>query len=290
MPDGSAQVDLWGDEHTPFESALERYGTWPITVWDIDHSDPHTRKLKALIGDDGSARDGAFTKATDDKSIYRGKVTATIFSPATAARLLNLYAPTSGTVFDPFAGGGTRAIMSALRGLSYVGVELRQAEVDATMARATRAGVASAVQVLQGDARDCRELVAASSADFLLTCPPYWNLEQYDGGPADLSMLPTYEAFLDGLAAVVDETARILKPGAKSCWVVGLLRRDDGQLLPLHHDVAAIHQAYGFRLHEEVVLVQRNNGAIQRVGQFEKGRKFLVRLHEYALVFERGKA
>jgi hypothetical protein len=123
-------------------------------------------------------------------------------------------------------------------------------------------------------------------ADFSYTCPPYFNLEQYDGGPDDLSMAPTYMHFCAGMTAVLKETIRIMKYHALSVWVVGLLRKENGELIPLHHDIARLAKAVGFRLKEEIVLAHRNNGAVQRVGNFEKGNKHLIRIHEYALVFE----
>jgi hypothetical protein len=70
-----------------------------------------------------------------------------------------------------------------------------------------------------------------------------------------------------------------------SIWVVGL-HRDGDRLLAMNHDVTSIHTSMGFRLHEEIILAHKNNGAIQRVGNFEKGRNLLIRMHEYALVFE----
>jgi len=277
-------VDLWGNEETPFTTAKERYGIWPTTVWPCDLSDPATRRLKAAIGDDGSAREEAFTKRTDDKSVYRGKVTESIFNPAVAAWALNCWAPEGSTVFDPFAGGGTRALVAAALGYQYLGVELREQEVDAVLGRVERAGFSSNVTLWRGDSRRADALVGSRRADFLLTCPPYWNLERYDGGPADLSQAPTLEAFEEGIEEVARAAARVVRPGGLAFWVVGLMRDSHGVLLPLHHIVTRAHEDAGWSLAEEVVLHQQNNGAMQRVGQFDKGKKHLVRLHEYGLL------
>lgn len=283
----SDQVDLWGNVVTPFTTAKERYGIWPTTVWPCDLSDPKTQELKRFIGDAGEARPEVFTRATDDKSVYRGKVTTSIFNPAVAAWLLNCYAPAEGVVFDPFAGGGTRALVSAAWGLDYVGVELRAEEVDAINTRAVSHGLAERITIHQGDAATLPEDIPTKSADVLITCPPYWNLETYDGGPEDMSMASTYEAFLGRMLLAITETHRVLKPGAFSCWVVGLIRDAAGGLLAMNHDIARLHAVAGFRFKEEIILHQLNNGAMQRVGQFDKGDRRLVRLHEYALIFER---
>jgi len=308
--------DLFGNKIDLFESALARYGVWPMTVWPVDFQDKMVQELKARIGDVGyatptsapragrapyaserssgnvphwskSTREGCFTDPANDDSVYRGKITASIFNPAVAAWVLNLFGPSSGTVFDPFAGGGTRAIMTRKAGLRYVGTELRADECAAVRARLTAVGITEGGEIIQADARKA-DMVRTASAAFVFTCPPYWTLEQYEGGAGDLSMLDDYSSFLSALGEVVEQTRRILMAGFKSVWVVGLHRHPDGALAPLHHDVARLHTQEGhFRLVEEVILWQKNNGSIQRVGNFEKGQGHLVRCHEYALVFEK---
>ncbi len=294
-----AQIDLWGEEHTVFTTAKERYGVWPVTVWDVDYSDPFTRELKQTVGDIGTnrglervaqgylqTRAGAFTEATDDASVYRGKVVASVFNPAVAQWILNLWAPPlPANVYDPFGGGGTRAIMAAASGYEYVGVEIRGDEVEAVYERLEGAGVTATI--LEADSRLARRHFTAGWADFVYTCPPYYDLEQYGGPEGDLSMADDYDTFLAGIADVVENQAHIQKPGTLAVWVVGLHRNRNGTLLPLHHDIATIHTNTGYHYHEEVVLAQRNNGAIQRVGNFDKGNRRLIRIHEYVQVFRR---
>ncbi|MFH1265067.1 MAG: hypothetical protein ABIK89_05025, partial [Planctomycetota bacterium] len=95
------------------------------------------------------------------------------------------------------------------------------------------------------------------------------------------------ERFLEELEKCVVETRRILKPDSTSCWVVGLHRDKAGGLLAMNHDVARLHQRNGFRFKEEIVVWSDNSGAIQRVGNFERGDQRLVRVHEYAMIFVR---
>jgi len=280
---------LFEDDELPdrFKTAQERYGVWPTTIWPIDHSDKKHRTLRDLIGDEGTVRAGSFTRQSDDKYCYRGKVLASVFSPALCSYILNCYAPATGLVIDPFAGGGTRAIMAAARGLDYQGTEIRQAEVDVVTSRLADMGYADNVTIHTGDARNLPDYLSGMSGDFLYTCPPYFDLETYKGGPSDLSELKTYSAFCAALEDVARACYTALKPGAKACWVVGLHRDKTGALLPLHHDTARAHINAGFRLLEEVIINHVGTGSIQRVGQFEKGSKRLVRVHEYLLVFEK---
>jgi len=281
-PPRAKQSEMFGIEQVDeFKVAKDRYGIWPVTVWDCNMQDQKTRKLKALIGDRGQAREGS----QKGGGCYQDF--PSIFNPAVASWILNCFAPDSGTCFDPFAGGGTRAIMAAKHGLQYVGVELRANEALETRRRAEANDCTSSVDIMVGDARDCTADMDAGVMDFLITCPPYWNLEKYDGGPGDLSMIEDCDAFFEQMAIVVRECYRLLRPGALACWVIGLHRHPDGTLAPLHHSLSHIHAQAGFALQEEIVLSHKNNGAVQRVGNFERGKRRLIRTHEYVMVYRK---
>lgn len=272
-------------EETPFRTAKERYGIWPTTVWEVDSRDKYTKSLKKLIGDAGQNREGAFE--TDDPnslSTYRGKLTASIFSPALAAWALNLYAPEGALVADPFSGGGTRAIVAAMLGHTYYGTELRKEEQSDVMSRARSLGLDHAIDVRCDDARNIDLFV--HGADMILTCPPYWNLEKYGGGEKDLSQCKSYDEFVSAIFDVAQTCLRAIKPGATAVWFVGLHRDKKGNLLALNHDIARAHQKAGWLFREEIVVRRVNDGSITRVGQFERGKKHLIRQHEYALVFK----
>ena len=277
------QPELFGP-HDPFIPAATKYGMMPTTVWPLDHQDRYEKELRRAVGDDGEARRNVLHGDKPPGSLY--DVHASIFSPALAQWIVNMYSQPGDLVFDPFAGGGTRAIMAAKSGRQYLGIELRQEEVEATLARVAKAG-AEGVTVLEGDAMNAAELVGVAKADFLYTCPPYWNLERYGGGAFDLSEM-TWPRFEAALFRVACEAWTILKPGARAVWVTGLHRHaGTGALAHIPRAVAQAHEAAGFDYMDEAILHHRNNGAVQRVGNFEKGKRLLVRTHEYVQVFKR---
>ena len=286
-------------------------------MWDCDFSDPMLKRLKTEIGDGCSAGQntgalGYQTKRPDiftrKDSFNQGKgsgykqtmgpgfkpgisaanndrVSESIFNPVVAIWILNLFAPQTGVVYDPFAGGGCRAIISAKKELKYIGIELRREEVNAIKTRLKDNNITA--KIICGDSRNVPQ-IPNESADFLITCPPYYNMEKYDGGPNDISMANTYDEFLDKIEASIKESHRILRPGSLSCWVVGLHRNKNGELLTIPHDIVKIHKRHGYKHKEEIVLNWNKNttGALRRVGNFEKGNKFLIRNHEYLEVFE----
>ncbi len=145
----------------PFKTAMERYGFWPLTVWPINMRDPLTQFLKGAIGDGcearvgsgkqgyrkmiskKSARKGCFANTDLSKTLY--KITESIFNPIVAVKIINMYAPKDGTVYDPFAGGGTRAMAACGAHLKYVGVELREEEVQSILKRAEALSISSPI-------------------------------------------------------------------------------------------------------------------------------------------------
>ena len=272
-----------------FKNVKAMIGVWPITVWEYEPGGQQERSIKKLIGDteDDTTRTNCF-QPDDPVGKRRYEMTVSIFSPTVAAVALNLYAPKNGGVcFDPFAGGGTRMCMACAHDMDYVGIELREEECKALNAKAKRLEIEDHVTIIQGDACDKHPEIESDSADFLLTCPPYYDLEKYNGGEGDLSMLPSYKEFIQKLYPCVEETYRILKRGAVSVWVVGLLRDSKGRLLFMNHDVICIHEECGFFVKEEVIVYPKTGGALTRSNMFLKGNHNLVRVHQYALVFQK---
>jgi DNA modification methylase len=270
-------------------SIRELFDVWPTTLWPLDYSEQKLKGVKMAIADDGTAREQSGT-AGYKVSLGASKNQVSIFNPSVVNNLLALYPPGEGaTIFDPFCGGGTRAMVCAGAGYNYVGTEIRKDEVDAINQRVAAIDeeyqdtMAQSINIIHGDAMATG--LPGESADMLITCPPYYDLEKYQGGEDDLSMAASYQDFLDMLAAVVQEATRVLKPGALSCWVIGLHRDKSSDLLPMHHDLAYIHYNQGYQFKEEIVLHMKNTGSIQRVGNFLKGNRLLVRVHEYCLIF-----
>jgi len=297
-------TEFFDRTESTFQTMKDKYGIWPTTVWRCNIQDPLMQAVKREIGDIGGlclrkgtqrgghasfpgeiGRSGKKSKYRFD-SVYGGKITASVFNPTVAQILINCYAPNIGICFDPFGGGGTRAIIAAKNGLQYIGVEIRKEEVQAVYDRCKHCGVLDSVTIIHGNSQEC-PTIENNSADFCYTCPPYYNLEKYEGGKNDLSMSETYEDFLSGIEKVIAESHRILKVGSFSCWVVGLHRNKEGELLAINHDIAKLHQQNGFFFKEEIILFNENTGAIQRIGSFEKGNRQLIRVHEYALIFVR---
>ena len=106
---GKMNKDLFGNIVDVFVTAKEKYGIYPITVWDCNLSDPYLQQLKKEIGDYGQARSqggqvffaGSFRKVgTSDLYTNKGFCA---FNPVVAQLSLNCYESDSGLIFYPLA-------------------------------------------------------------------------------------------------------------------------------------------------------------------------------------------
>ena len=176
--------------------------------------------------------------------------------------------------------------MAAMDGHQYTGVEISEPEVQGINAMCKRHGVPDQVNIIYADAGK-KDGLPSGKFDFCYTCPPYWNLEQYDGGPGDVSMMD-YPEFLEAMEKIIQNCHHVLKPGALACWVVGLHRMPKTmELVNIPGDIARLHRKAGFDVNEDIIIWRNNPVALKRVGNFRRGHELLIRVHEHCLVFKR---
>ena len=72
-----------------------------------------------------------------DSELWTGAGTS-VFDPVVCELAYRWFSPPGGRVLDPFAGGSVRGIVAALLGRDYVGIDLRDEQVEANRAQAER--------------------------------------------------------------------------------------------------------------------------------------------------------
>ena len=281
----------------------------PFSVLDAGQGSWQTRKREWLeLGiDSGDGRDDALLGA-GLAALTPGLTGTSIFDPVLAECAYKWFCPrpTKGgppvLVVDPFAGGSCRGIVASKLGLLYVGTD-----VSARQVKANRAQVATVCADCEhqpmwiiGDGEDVAEhlatalaelgLSANTRADFLLTCPPYYNLEQYGGGPDDLSMLPTYDAFVRKYERIVRSATKLLKPQRVAVFVVGNVRDAKGGLLDLHGDTKRLLGDAGNVLYSDAVLKTALASAPARAGRQMRAASKPAGVHQNVVVTCKGSA
>ncbi len=275
-----------------------------ISRWRNDRMDGTNTSKKFTTGrpmgvDLMRGEDPKWGKASDDT------VSGTsIFDPVLCELMYRWYAGKHSKIFDPFAGGSVRGVVAGLLGHKYWGVDLRKEQVEAnrmqwvTIANNLNAD-SNAVKWLHSDTkkfllrRHTKKMMGKGSdkpwADFILSCPPYANLEQYSDDPADISNMP-YAEFLSRYQYIIKHSLRMLKQDRFAVWVVGHVRdpKDPGMYSRFIRDSIDAFERCGVYLYNQIILVTPIGSLPVRVNKYMRASAKLGPQHQYALVFING--
>lgn len=190
------------------------------------------------------------------------------------------------SILDPFAGGSVRGIVASLLGRNYVGVELRQEQVEANIEQGEEICEHPPVWI-RGDSAKLDELVSQDNFDFIFTCPPYADLEVYSDDPADISNMP-FEKFKDIYEVILRKAVDKLANDRFACIVIGDVRDKHGFYRNLPGLTVEIMERAGARYYNEAILVTPVGSLPIRAGkQFNASRK-LWKTHQNVLTFCKG--
>lgn len=291
-------------ETTPHVLTLaERFTLPPFTQLDGRSGWWQERKRRwadiGLRSQDGrDARTFAQSAGTDEVSQKILALTdgQSIFDPVLCELAYRWFVPVGGSILDPFAGGSVRGIVAAVLGRAYVGVDLSAAQVVANEVQSegfVRDGFYTVDRAPTWVVGDSRERLRVGDDDipdqfdFVWSCPPYHDLEQYSDDPADLSNMPWREfcvAYADIVTAAVDR----LKNDRFCGFVVGEIRGPDGTYRNFVQETIAAFERAGAAYYNEAFLVSpAGTLPLRAAKQFVVSRK-LGRTHQTVLLFVKG--
>jgi hypothetical protein len=293
------EVDLFG--HAPIDKLLggamcQRFIEPPFTTLDQRSGRWQDRKRDWLaLGLQGEVGRGddllKFSQAATSGYGKGGSElpNTSIFDPVLCELFYSWYMPEKPTlgILDPFAGGSVRGIVAGRLGYQYVGIDLRQEQIDANVKQAIEIPCQPNPHWICGDSVNLESMVG-DEYDLLLTCPPYWNLERYSDDRRDLSTLDNWNDFVIKYQRIMLLAARRLKSQRFAIVVVGNIRDDEGFIRDMRQPTASAVMGAGFKLYNEFVLLTPIGSLPLRVnGQFSKGRK-AGSAHQYVMCFFRG--
>lgn len=209
-----------------------------------------------------------------------------IFDPVLCETQYLWFSKQNDMIIDPFAGGSVRGIVAVELGRHYVGVDLRQEQIDANRINAEECCTGENPVWICGNSQYIKEL-AAGEYDFMFTCPPYGNLEQYSDDPEDISNMDD-----DSFDAVYEEilinAVSMLKDDRFASVVVGNYRDKNGFLRDLVGLTVRAMEKAGAKYYNDFIFVTPCGSLPIRAGkQFQAGRK-MGRTHQYCLNFVKG--
>lgn len=300
IPSEVDDPDIWEDTGKR-GSLVARYVVPPLTVLNAGTKYWQERKqewLRFIHSDEGRSDVllGAGLKRLAKIATKSKKITgSSIFDPVLTEALEAWFCPEGGHVLDPFAGGSVRGLVSAFTGRDYTGIDLRQEQIDANEAdyqqnREMDDFTGNPLRHptwITGDSMNIRQLAGGKEYDFLLTCPPYHDLEKYSDDPHDLSNMD-YETFRETYFTIIRESFGLLKENAFAAIVVGEIRDKKGYQRNFLGDTIQAFKEAGAKYFSEMVLCTCIGTAAVRASHvFPKGRK-PIKVHQNVLVFVKG--
>jgi hypothetical protein len=275
-----------GAERKAAPGALaRRFKVPPFSVLDA-RSGPWQERKRAWVAwviDGAQGREGHAACSIHHNTGAR----TSVFDPVLAEVTYYWFALPGGSILDPFAGESVKGLVAAHEGLTYTGVELRPEQVEANRRQAKAVGLAPTWIV--GDSNQLNDLLPAGETyDFILTSPPYYDLEEYSTSPQDGSTFPTYEKFMGWLGDVFRQCVERLRGNRFLVVKVGEIRNERGGCRGFVADTTTLLRGLGLVLYNELVLLTPLGSLPIRVGQHFPGARKVGRAHQTVLVFWKG--
>ena len=240
----------------------------------------------------GGARRTENTEDADKSLIGLFNAGTSVFDPVIAEISYIWFCPPGGSVIDPFAGGVIRGGVAGVLGHPYTGIDLSETQIAANEEAWERA-VSSFLtnppttkpRWVHGDSVDIKTL-APGKYDFILSCPPYHDLEKYSSDPHDLSNM-TWMEFVDAYYKIIAGAVELLKQNRFAVWVVGDIRDDEGFYRDLVSKTIAAFRIAGCGLYNQIIIKTAIGTAPIRARRSFKNRK-VASIHQHMLVFYKG--
>lgn len=216
-----------------------------------------------------------------------------IFDPVVCEIAYSWFCPPGGAILDPFAGGSVRGIVAGILGRSYLGVDLREEQIEANIVQGQTLLPREAQENVQWIAGDSLKVIPGltqdAGYDMVFSCPPYGDLEVYSDRPDDLSNMPD-DKFDELYAAIIKAAVARLKPNRFAMFVVGNYRNKKGHLRDLSGLTIRAFEAAGAPYYNELILLTSIGSLPVRVGLAWNSSRKIGRTHQAALVFVKGDA
>lgn len=278
-----------------------RFGIPPLTIFDRRQGYWQNRRRQWLdFGiDSGDGRDQALTYAKGggqdevSQKLLAMSGGTSVFDPVIVETMVRWYAPADGVIFDPFAGGSVRGIVSHALGRSYMGIDIRPEQIAANIEQLAAFDAAHGVTNPDAFCRwhhadGTQPLDDPTPADMILTCPPYGDLEVYSDLEADISTMG-YDDFADAYTDAIYHAVQRLADNRFSVWVVGNYRNQrTGHLRDLVGLTIGAHIAAGAHYHAEAIIIDPVGTGAMRASATFKALRRPIRTHQTVLVFVKG--
>ena len=247
-----------------------------------------------LCAEDGRAEHLAYDNRRMNKRRKKHINGTSVFNPVLCEVLYKWFTLPDSKVLDPFAGGVVRGAMASILGHSYVGYDI-SAEQIASNKRIfedikSRYEINDRTEWINDSSTEIPMPTDKPQYDFVLTCPPYYNLEKYTDDPRDLSNQQNYYDFLRMYRESLVRSAFNLKDDSFFAIVVSEIRdKKTTEYVGFVPDtINLLMRDCMLKYYNEIILYNdTGNLAITSGNYLDLARK-VGRQHQNVLIFYKG--
>ena len=208
-----------------------------------------------------------------------------ILDPVLCEVSLRWFCPKEGLCIDPFAGDSVFGCVAGSLGRRFRGVELREEQKNLNQMRADELKIDASY--VCDDGQNIGKHIAENSADFIFSCPPYFDLEKYSDDPLDASNQSSYEDFLKILDNAFTASIKCLKENRFAVVVMSNVRGKNGAYHRISDDIKDIFEKNGMCFYNDLILINQVGTAALRASPTMRTLK-VWRTHQNVMVFYKG--
>lgn len=216
---------------------------------------------------------------------FKGFLTSSLLDPVLSEIVCLWFGLNNCKTFDCFAGDTVFGFVSGYIGNEFIGIELRQEQVDFNNERCKKHNLKS--KYFCDDGQNISKYIRRNSQDLLFSCPPYFDLEKYSDLPNDASNQKTYKEFLQILDNSFTDSIKCLKKDRFAVIVVSDIRNKEGFYYNFPEDIKNIFLKNNMELYNEIILINAIGTLAVRANKYMKNRK-IGKCHQDVLVFYKG--
>lgn len=210
-----------------------------------------------------------------------------IFNPVICEVCYNWFGVDNSIILDPFAGGSVRGIVAEKLGNSYIGIDLREEQIEANRINAKECNCdLNKINWIVDNSQNVDNYVDNESVDLIFTCPPYFDLEVYSDDKDDISNMD-FEDFKNVYTDILKKCADKLKNNRFAIVVISDVRDKKGGYRDLTGITKEAFKSKGFCFYNDIILLNVVGSAALRARKAMVNRK-TTRIHQNILVFYKG--
>ena len=257
----------------------------PISILDVKSLRWKKRKkLWKNLGIESELGRGENLLSLSDLMKRMRQNSTSVFDPVLCECMYRWFTKEDDKILDCFAGGSVRGIVASKLKRNYTGIDLSKNQIEHNIIQGKKICDSHIPNWIHDNSINVDKL--KGKYNFLFSCPPYYNLEQYSDNPEDISNMD-YKTFLKQYREIIKKSCDKLEDNSFAVFVVGEVREKDSYVGLVPDTIQAFEDA-GMSYYNEMILLQEPATAGMRAEKFMNTSRKVPKSHQNVLMFSKG--